>query len=248
MIPYYERYELPYDPRRIPAGIVNARPGDETTRKVAINIAWCGHIVGLLERLCDRDAWQGTDEEIDQAIQDTLELQHLFSVDAAPEGVAMPIGSMTAWAAPHSVSVPEGWLECEGQLLDRVEYAELFAVIGTHYNASVDEDVFQLPDCRMRAISGAIEDVVNVGFIEGVQEVTLAVEHLPAHSHTQRQRDLQDIWAGVQAGNPARPLMENYAAVVNVGFTLQTGQTGDGNPHTNMPPTIYMRWLIYAGI
>lgn len=40
----------------------------------------------------------------------------------------------------------DGWLICDGRELDREEYAELFATIGTSYGAGDRKTTFNLPD------------------------------------------------------------------------------------------------------
>ena len=39
-----------------------------------------------------------------------------------------------------------GWLICDGRELDRKEYAELFAIIGTSFGAGDGKTTFNLPD------------------------------------------------------------------------------------------------------
>lgn len=44
------------------------------------------------------------------------------------------------------VSVPAGWLECNGQAVSRTTYAGLFAVIGTTYGVGDGSTTFNLPN------------------------------------------------------------------------------------------------------
>lgn len=46
---------------------------------------------------------------------------------------------------------PEGWLLCEGQLLERAEYPALFEVIGTRFGGG--ETTFALPNLNDSATS-----------------------------------------------------------------------------------------------
>jgi microcystin-dependent protein len=61
----------------------------------------------------------------------------------------VPSGAMVMW--PTEI-VPEGWLACEGQVLDKNDYANLFAAIGTRYGGSGDD--FILPDFRGYFVRG----------------------------------------------------------------------------------------------
>ena len=49
---------------------------------------------------------------------------------------------------------PAGWLECDGALVSRTTYANLFAVIGTTYGAGDGSTTFALPDLRGEFLRG----------------------------------------------------------------------------------------------
>jgi microcystin-dependent protein len=76
---------------------------------------------------------------------------------------------------------PAGWMFCEGQLLPISENETLFQLIGTTYGGD-GESTFALPDLR-----GRIPIHQGNGFIlaetGGVEEVTLTISQIPAHSH-----------------------------------------------------------------
>ena len=56
-------------------------------------------------------------------------------------GVGCPIGSMMAWLTD---TIPVGWLKCDGQVIDRTQYPELFALLGAN-----------VPDFRGSFLRGA---------------------------------------------------------------------------------------------
>lgn len=64
----------PYDTREIPAPIPSAGIFDSPTVVLCVNVEWVSHLDGLLERLLWADAWIGTDEEIEDAIQEVHKL------------------------------------------------------------------------------------------------------------------------------------------------------------------------------
>src|SRR5262249_33308526 len=76
---------------------------------------------------------------------------------------------------------PAGWMFCEGQLLPISENETLFQLIGTTFGGD-GESTFALPDLR-----GRVPIHQGNGFIlaetGGVEEVTLTVQQIPAHSH-----------------------------------------------------------------
>jgi microcystin-dependent protein len=68
------------------------------------------------------------------------------------------VGVLWPYAA---VLPPEGWLLCDGREIDRVQYATLFALLGTTWGAPSTGAVFKLPDLRGRTPYGVD---ANVGF------------------------------------------------------------------------------------
>ena len=66
--------------------------------------------------------------------------------------VTTPAGTVDYFA---NVTVPNGYLECNGQAVNRITYAELFAAIGTLYGAGDGSTTFNVPDLRGEFIRGA---------------------------------------------------------------------------------------------
>lgn len=65
---------------------------------------------------------------------------------ATPAGVIVPFGGTTA---------PSGYLACQGQIVSRSTYADLFAAIGTTWNlAGESSSEFRLPDLRGAFLRG----------------------------------------------------------------------------------------------
>jgi microcystin-dependent protein len=64
-------------------------------------------------------------------------------------GNGVPPGAIMMW--PTEV-VPEGWLECDGQPLDKIDYIELFAAIEYSYGGAGGS--FNLPDFRGYFVRG----------------------------------------------------------------------------------------------
>lgn len=62
-----------------------------------------------------------------------------------PPGAVLPFAMATA---------PIGWLKCNGQLVSRTTYADLFLAIGTTYGAGDGTTTFQLPDLRGEFVRG----------------------------------------------------------------------------------------------
>lgn len=71
------------DPRSTPAPIPAAGVFDDPTVTISINAVWAGHLDGLLGRLLQPDAWTGTDEDIDAAIQEVYKLMVALALSEA---------------------------------------------------------------------------------------------------------------------------------------------------------------------
>ena len=91
-----------------------------------------------------------------------------------------PIGTIMMYGAERD---PEGWMRCDGRLLDRNTYAKLYAVIGLTYGSTTVSN-FRIPDIRERSVvgtgPGSKYDIGNKG---GNTTVTLSINQMPAHTH-----------------------------------------------------------------
>jgi microcystin-dependent protein len=142
---------------------------------------------------------------------------------------------------------PAGWMFCEGQLLPISEYETLFQLIGTTYGGD-GQSTFALPDLR-----GRVPLHQGNGFVlaetGGVEEVTLTVSQIPAHSHpalastaSAASTDAASnvgariTVAGVFAygtDNPPQPLSPQAV-----------GAVGGSQPHTNFQPYLCVDFII----
>jgi microcystin-dependent protein len=99
--------------------------------------------------------------------------------------MAMPIGAVLDFAG---TAAPDGWLICDGRLISRTTYSQLFAVLGTAWGAGDGSTTFRLPPTSGRASVGpgnVIDEVgntVNFTFaqIRGAVARPIAQGHLPA--------------------------------------------------------------------
>lgn len=91
-----------------------------------------------------------------------------------PAGVLMPFAGSTA---------PGGYLLCDGSAVQRSQYSDLFAAIGTSFGAGDGSTTFNLPDMRARVPLG-VSGSHTLASQGGSASQTLSVSHLPAHTHT----------------------------------------------------------------
>lgn len=140
---------------------------------------------------------------------------------------------------------PAGWAFCDGQLLPISENETLFQLLGTTYGGD-GENTFAVPDLR-----GRLPIHQGNGFVlaetGGVEEVTLTVSQIPAHSHP--------LLASSSTGNQINPQGQVLAASFSVtpyindapsGNLAATAisATGGSQPHSNMQPYLCVSFII----
>ena len=76
-----------------------------------------------------------------------------------------------------------GWILCNGQQLNRSEYADLFAMIGTTFGNGDGLNTFSVPNADGRVLGNVGGGRGNGEFV-GSETVSLSVENLPAHTHS----------------------------------------------------------------
>lgn len=146
------------------------------------------------------------------------------------------IGEIIAYAGPTSPD-PK-WLSCDGASLLRVDYPDLFNVVGTVYGAA-DSTHFNLPDMRGRvavdAGSGPGLSTRAVGDVFGEETHTLSIGELASHVHGTGN----SILIATATPPPFDVLGPNLLPAI-------TGSTGNDDPHNNLQPSLVINYLIVA--
>jgi microcystin-dependent protein len=97
----------------------------------------------------------------------------------------MPAGMIMAFAAAVT---PAGFLLCNGAAVSRVEFKDLFNVIGTTWGAGDGSTTFNVPDLRSRVLvcegqeAGLSDWSVNERY--GTESHVLSAAEMPVHAHT----------------------------------------------------------------
>jgi len=93
------------------------------------------------------------------------------------------LANITIFAGNYA---PQGWMFCQGQLLSIAEYTALYSLLGTTYGGD-GEQTFALPDFRGRVAvhvgQGAGLQNYDLAQQGGVENTTLTMNNIPAHTH-----------------------------------------------------------------
>lgn len=158
--------------------------------------------------------------------------------------ILVPAGTIVQSAA---IVVPDGWLNCNGSLLNKLQYIDLFGAIGNTYGGLITDLSFNLPDLRGRVGIGAGQgtDLSNRVFATSGGEEThaLTIDEMPSHSHTLTRKSNLDAGA-YDTGDVNQD--ESSAATTDraVLGPFNTSSVGSGNAHNNMQPFLVIRYLI----
>ena len=150
--------------------------------------------------------------------------------------------------------VPQGWANCDGQIIPISQNNALFALIGTTYGGD-GVSTFALPDLRgrfpMHVGNGPGLTPRNLGQKAGTETNALNSNHMASHNHTATilsstdEGDRSDP-TGAYPARPEEPL-QPYGG--STGGTMasggvQVGNSGGGQAFNNVPPFLVLRFII----
>ena len=172
--------------------------------------------------------------------------------DLNNEGVGdtFPIGAITEY--PVSESVPNNWLLCNGQAVSRIEYEELFEILGTTWGTGDGSTTFNLPNrAGLIAIGAGTHTDTNgdsktfvLGQEYGEYEHTLSIAEMPEHRHDFENGNGTSIYPATMRNGGSNELEQisgsrTYDQLVN-------SKAGGSQSHNNIQPSIATNFIIKA--
>ncbi|GAB0118068.1 phage tail protein [Acidisoma sp. 7E03] len=164
--------------------------------------------------------------------------------------------------------IPEGWLNCNGQVVAVSMYQALYALLGNQYGGKPLQ-TFGLPNltgdlgktanravCGTGKAPGGAKDW-TIGAIDGTDTTTLSPSQLPSHTH-QMIRTGSNWTADKKSGSPSGTNQVGglYLDGTTPGMIMTTnppdatlspqtiGPTGTGGPHENRQPFLTVFFAI----
>jgi microcystin-dependent protein len=159
--------------------------------------------------------------------------------------ILIPYGTIIQSAA---VSIPDGWLNCNGASISTLTYANLFSAIGYTYGGSGSN--FNIPDIQGRVVvgtgSGSGLSSRTLGQKNGEETHILTTAEMPSHSHTSNAIGGS---IGLITANGANTAIDVDSSSVEPNLytapqALTIDSNGSGNAHNNMQPFIVLYYLI----
>ena len=165
------------------------------------------------------------------------------------------------WAGQYD-QLPSGWLPCDGGVVSRTTYANLFQAIGIGYGPGDGSTTFNLPDFRDRSPMGAglagIQGEPLTGVsgqplpFGGAATHTLLVGEMPAHPHDMTHTHQIDVTNDITSGAQYVSVGADNGGTIGTSPTSGaspslTGIAGNGLPHNNLHPYFAVTYMIYAG-
>lgn len=127
-----------------------------------------------------------------------------MTTNFVPCGVIIPLSY-------EPITIPEGFLLCDGSSYTTTNYPNLFALIQYTYGGS--GSTFNIPDLRDKR--GYMDSNYSLGTISGANSITLTESQLPQHTHNMN--------------------VSSYSVTHSHGITYNSGNTYTSyiNPDTN---------------
>lgn len=262
-MPYFDEFAKSFTsvfspPVKRPTQLINELP--QTC--VQIPDEWLQYLIGMVEVMRHEDFWQGTPAQKTNMVKQAEALIERFSVGSPCQEVSIIMGVRVGQVIDGFWnSCPAGSLPLDGSDYDQNDYPALVAVLQENtslWTSIGDQPIsgrFTLPDFSVAVAIGVGQRSephagkptavasLKVGDTGGEMKHQLVVDELPTHSHPS-----PDQSTGYRVRDLSSPNSEIGASDVNSALSDDTGETGDDEPHNNLPPYIAVRKCIVYDI
>lgn len=155
---------------------------------------------------------------------------------------SLPIGATFLW---YTDTIPDGYVELNGQEISRTVYHNLFDIIGTNFGAGDGSTTFNVPDMRDMVPIGvsATDNKFNkIGKTFGEKEHTMTKAEMFKHFHGFQGGSAIFTQAnqGIKGLGPGNYWVEGVGAIPN------TSETGNSQPFNVMQPSFAVRYICKA--
>ena len=153
------------------------------------------------------------------------------------------IGTIQAIATQD---LPVNMLLCDGGSYARVDYPVLYERLDASY--ITDANNFVVPDLRGRFIIGASLDY-PVATTGGSDEITLSIDNMPSHTHTNSPHSHSEITSVptiINGGIEAPANSSTPSSGLTGASSIVIDNAGGGLPFDNLPPFEALRYAIIA--
>jgi microcystin-dependent protein len=145
---------------------------------------------------------------------------------------------------------PQGWAQCNGQLLPINQNQALFSLLGTTYGGD-GRITFALPDMRSRVPVGQGQGAGLSSYAEGqaggAETMTLTAAQMPGHAHPVKASSSAASSDQPEGRALARSASYIYTAKPGTSTVMNAdmlGEAGGSQPHGNIQPYLAMNFCI----
>ena len=145
---------------------------------------------------------------------------------------------------------PQGWAQCNGQLLPISQNTALFSLLGTTYGGD-GTTTFALPDMQSRVPvckgQGPGLSSYTEGQAGGAETVTLAATQMPGHTHPVKASSGAADSDQPEGRALARSASHIYTAKPDTSTVMNAdmlGDAGGSQPHGNIQPYLAVNFCI----
>ena len=145
---------------------------------------------------------------------------------------------------------PQGWAQCNGQLLAINQNQALFSLLGATYGGD-GRTTFALPDLRSRVPAGQGQGPGLSSYAEGqaggAETVTLTATQMPGHTHPVKASSSPAASDQPEGRALARSASHIYTAKPGTSTVMNPdmlGDAGGSQPHDNIQPCLALNFCI----